>query len=185
MHKELQNMTLEELWALFPITIVPHQPQWKNWAADIIGKLSEVLSDFRPAIHHIGSTAIPSICAKPVIDILVEISPSADRLHLRAVMEAEGYICMSVSDTRMSFNLGYTPTGYAEKVFHIHFHTAGDNDEVYFRDYLIAHPAVAKDYEALKLSLLPQYRHDRDGYTEAKSEFVKRVTAMARQKLPD
>lgn len=86
---------------------------------------------------------------------------------------------MSVSDSRMSFNKGYTPAGYADKVFHIHFHRAGDNDEICFRDYLIAYPEVAKEYEILKLSLLPKYRNDRDAYTEAKSEFVRQTMKRA------
>ncbi len=77
----------------------------------------------------------------------------------------------------MSFNKGYTSEGYAEKVYHIHLHPYGDNDEIFFRDYLIAHPDVAKQYETLKESLLPQYRHNRDGYTEAKSQFVKEIMA--------
>lgn len=88
---------------------------------------------------------------------------------------------MSVSDTRMSFNKGYTPEGYADKVFHIHFHRIGDNDEILFRDYLIAHPMAAKEYERLKLSLLPKYSHDRDGYTDAKSEFVRKIVGFAKK----
>lgn len=95
-------------------------------------------------------------------------------------MEANGYICMSVSDMRMSFNKGYTPLGYAERVFHIHFHRLGDNDEIIFRDALIASQSLAKDYEALKLSLLPAYKNNRDGYTEAKSEFIESVVEKAR-----
>lgn len=89
---------------------------------------------------------------------------------------------MSVSDTRMSFNKGYTPDGYAEKVFHIHFHAVGDNDEILFRNYLTENPRIAKDYEKLKLSLLPKYKNNRDGYTEAKTGFVRRVTDLAKQK---
>lgn len=87
---------------------------------------------------------------------------------------------MSVSDTRMSFNKGYTPKGYADKVFHIHFHRTEDNDEILFRDYLIVHPEAAKQHERLKLSLLPEFRHDRDGYTDAKSGFVSNVVELAK-----
>ena len=86
---------------------------------------------------------------------------------------------MSESETRISFNKGYTPAGYADKVFHIHIHLPGDNAEIQFRDYLIAHPESAKAYEALKLSLLPKYRHNRDGYTAAKTEFVKEILLRA------
>ena len=58
---------------------------------------------------------------------------------------------MSSSERRMSFNKGYTPEGYAERVFHIHVHAVGDNDEILFRDYLRDHPAVAREYEALNV----------------------------------
>lgn len=113
-------------------------------------------------------------------NILVEIEPDNDWQRVRETMEKSGYICMSVSDTRMSFNKGYTPKGYADKVFHIHFHRTEDNDEILFRDYLIDHPEAAKEYERLKISLLPEYRHDRDGYTDAKSEFVSNVVELAK-----
>ena len=64
--------------------------------------------------------------------------------------------------------------------FHIHIHTIGDNDEICFRDYLLTHPKAAKEYEALKLSLLPQYRNDRDGYTKAKSDFVRKIISLSK-----
>lgn len=173
--KALNDMTPEELWQLFPIVLTPHQPQWKDLAEKEIAWLSVLLSEYSPTISHIGSTAVPGIQAKPIIDILVEVAPDAGWKPIKGTMEANGYICMSESADRLSFNKGYTPCGYADKVFHIHFHRNGDRDEIHFRDYLIAHPAVAKEYEALKLSLLPQYRNDRDGYTDAKSEFVRRI----------
>ena len=140
-------MTLEELWRLFPIVLTPHNPDWQEWAREEIIALSELLEDYSPIINHIGSTAIPGIQAKPIIDILVEIASGADWQHIRVMMEEAGYICMSVSDTRMSFNKGYTPDGYADKIFHIHFHVIGDNDGILFRDYLKNHPEVARDYE--------------------------------------
>ena len=178
--KPLQNLTLTELWELFPIVLSPHNPQWPEWAKEEIDALSVVLSAYTPIISHIGSTAISDIQAKPIIDILVEINPGADWQRIEDEMEAAGYICMVVTDTRMSFNKGYTPEGYAEKVFHIHFHAFGDNDEIIFRDYLNSHPEVAREYEKLKLSLLPKYKNDRDGYTEAKSEFIKNILETAK-----
>ena len=80
----------------------------------------------------------------------------------------------------MSFNKGYTLGGYAERVFHVHFHVYGDNDEILFRDYLNRNPALAHEYETLKLGLLPRYRNDRDGYTEAKSGFVGKIMGLAK-----
>ncbi len=177
-------MTLEELWKLFPVVLAPHDARWAQWAEEEIATLSVVLSEHSPVINHIGSTAVPDIMAKPIIDILVELPPGFDRSQVRAVMEGSGDICMAESATRLSFNKGYTPAGFAEKVFHIHVHAFGDNDEILFRDYLRDHPAAAREYESLKSSLLPRYRHDRDGYTEAKSGFVQRVLRLARQRMP-
>lgn len=177
--RNIKDMTLAELWELFPIILTSHNPDWSEWANEEILELSELLKAHGPVINHIGSTAIPNIQAKPIIDILVELNPDADRSRIKEIMEAAGYICMSVSDSRMSFNKGYTPAGYADKVFHIHFHRTGDNDEIRFRNYLTAHPDVAKEYELLKLSLLPKYKNDRDGYTEAKSEFVRQTIERA------
>ena len=149
MKKELKDLALEELWKLFPIVLVPHCSFWKEWADDEIKQLQIILEEFCPIINHIGSTAISTIQAKPIIDILVEVSIRPDWIKLRDVMESSGYICMSVSRTRMSFNKGYTPSGYADRVFHIHIHPIGDNKEIFFRDFLVAHPNTAKEYEAL------------------------------------
>lgn len=182
MCKELKDMTLEELWELFPVVLVPHNSCWSGWAREKIRELSALLADYNPIINHIGSTAVPDIQAKPIVDILVEVPACVDWLPIRTLMENNGYICMSESESRVSFNWGYTPQGYADKVFHIHFHRTGDNDEILFRDYIIANPWIAREYEKLKLSLLPEFRNNRDGYTEAKTEFVRHVTEMAKRK---
>lgn len=179
MTKRLQDMTLEELWELFPIILTPHNPQWAIWAKEEMRLLSDILSSYDPIINHIGSTAIKGIQAKPIIDILVEVSTDIEWKSIKGIMEANGYICMSESENRISFNKGYTPAGYADKVFHIHFHRIGDNDEILFRDYLIERPEVAKEYEKLKLSLLPKYKNDRNGYTEAKTKFVRMAIKRA------
>lgn len=179
MHNAFENMTLEELWELFPITLSDHNPKWKEWADSEIGHLRVILEMFSPRITHIGSTAIPGIKAKPIVDILVEVPDDYGMSDVRSIMEESGYICMSASENRMSFNKGYTPDGYAESVFHIHIHRIGDNDEIRFRDYLIRHDDFAKEYEALKLELISKYRKNRDAYTDAKSDFVKRIVMLA------
>lgn len=173
-------MSLEELWQLFPITLSPHQPQWEKLAVEEIASLSALLADYSPVINHIGSTAIPDIAAKPIVDLLIELPSRAEMQQAVGALSGAGYICMSESDGRVSFNKGYTADGYAEKVYHVHLRLAGDNDEIFFRDYLIAHPGAAREYEKLKQSLLPAYRHNRDGYTEAKSEFVMRINRLAK-----
>lgn len=65
--------------------------------------------------------------------------------------------------TRAAFNKGYTEDGFAEKVFHIHWRRRNDIDELYFHDYLLEFPEIAKEYETLKLQLWKQYEYDREG----------------------
>lgn len=172
-------MTLQELWVLFPIVLTQHNPLWAQWAREEIHLLSRLLADYDPVISHIGSTAIPHILAKPIVDILVEIPADIDWHPIRDCMDRAGYICMSRSDNRISYNKGYTPEGYAERVFHIHIHRTGDNAEILFRDYLIEHPETAIQYQQLKASLLLKYRNDRDAYTQAKSQFIHRILTLA------
>ena len=176
----LSEMTSEELWQLFPITLTPHRAEWAEWYAEEAQRLAGLL----PAgirIHHIGSTAVPGIWAKPIIDMLMEIPASLPMEQAREILVQNGYICMSQQENRMSFNMGYTPQGFSERVFHLHLRYAGDCDELFFRDYLRDHPEIAKQYEALKLELWKQFEHDRDGYTAAKTVFIAEMTANAKQ----
>ena len=131
-------------------------------------------------ISHIGSTAVPSIWAKPIIDILVEIPKESNLLDYKDRITSLGYICMSQRECGISFNKGYTEKGFAERVYHLHLRYAGDNNELYFRDYLVEFPDVASEYEKMKLKLWKEYGHDRDGYTNAKTEFVKKYTEKAK-----
>lgn len=181
--KKLAEMTLEELWQLFPIILVKHNQKWEDWFAEEKNYLEHLLAQYKiKQISHIGSTAIKNIQAKPTIDILIEIEEDENMPKISKILEENGYICMNIeSDRRRSLNKGYTPQGFAEKIFHIHLRFAGDNDEVYFRDYLNKHADLAKEYEKLKLGLWKKYEHDRDAYTNAKSEFVEKYTKIAKR----
>lgn len=182
MSKPLSEMTLEELWELFPIFLTGHQDCWAQWYAEEAGILREILGP-GVILSHIGSTAIKGIWAKPIIDILIETDgPALD--GAADVLRRAGYICMADSGDRVDLNKGYTPEGFAQRVFHLHLRRMGDNDELYFRDYMNAHPEAAKEYEALKLGLWKQYEHDRDGYTGQKTAFVAEYTARAKEAYP-
>ena len=179
MGKKLSEMSLEELWRLFPIFLTEHNPCWKEWYHEECAYLQHSLTTAH-RISHIGSTAVPSIWAKPIVDILVEVPREHSLLDYKAPIISCGYICMSQCENSISFNKGYTEKGFAEKVFHLHLKYTGDNNELYFRDYLIEHPDVASDYEKMKLSLWHEYEHNRDGYTNAKADFVRKYTAQAK-----
>ena len=186
MGKDLSEMTLEELWELFPIFLVAHDDRWKDSFNEIEKTLAGLLSE-QPVVRisHIGSTAIQGIWAKNIIDVMIEIPQSADMKDMAQILEENGFTVMSVGTNRISLNKGYTANGFAEKVYHIHLRYTGDNNELYFRDYLNEHPDVAKEYEALKLRLWKQFEHNRDAYTDAKTDFISKWTAEARKEYGD
>lgn len=184
MGKKLSEMSLEELWQLFPIILTEHKEVWSIWYQEE----KEILASLLPknvVIHHIGSTAINGICAKPILDILIEIPSENDLLVVKDNLVSNGYICMCQDKARISLNKGYTENGFSEKVFHIHLRLHGDHDEIIFRDYLNQHPDTAKAYEKLKLGLWKKYEHDRDGYTLAKTDFVTAVVQTAKKAIEE
>lgn len=185
MGKTLSEMTLEELWELFPIILTEHQETWGDWYDEEQQRLVSILPPENIRISHIGSTAINNIWAKPIIDILVELPISLPMESVKEILVQNGYICMSEQSNKKSFNRGYTSEGFAEKVFHLHLRYWGDNDELYFRDYMNANPSLAKQYEELKLSLWKKFEHDRDGYTFAKTNFVAEQTDKAKKCYAD
>ena len=204
--KPLTEMSLAELWQLFPIILREHDPRYATWYEEERVALSEALKGFPVSrVSHIGSTAVKGLTAKPIIDILLELAgdcdigardiqtcdiqtcdiEACDIEAVAAVLTANGWLVMARDDaTRtLDLNKGYTPQGFAEKVYHLHIKPAGDWGELYFRDYLRSHDEVAGEYERLKRRLREQYEHDRDAYTAAKTDFVRQYTQAAREEF--
>lgn len=180
--KELSEMSLEELCELFPIFLVEHNDKWNIYYGEIEAFLKITLSDYPiERISHIGSTAISRIWAKDIVDVLIEVSKDFDIENIAKVIEKNGFIRMSTEADRISFNRGYTKDGFADKVFHVHLRYDGDNDELYFRDYLNEHTQIAKEYETMKLQLWKLFANNRDAYTDAKTEFVEKWTSEAKK----
>lgn len=177
MNKKLSEMNLEELWHLFPIFLTEHRGCWKEWYEEERAHLAHAFPE-TVKISHIGSTSVEGIWAKPIIDILVEVPEEAELSAVKEKMTEIGYLCMSESADKISFNKGYTENGFAEKVFHVHVRYSGDHDELYFRDYLRAHPDAADAYERLKLKLWKEFEYNRDAYTDGKTEFVRKYTDL-------
>ena len=183
MNPKLSELSLQELWQLFPIILTEHQECWNCWYEEELSRLQKILPEREiKRISPIGSTAVPTIWAKPIVDILLEILKGCQMDSIKEILERHEWVLMSHSDRRISFNKGYTDNGFDDKVFHLHVRYEGDNAELYFRDYLNEYPSIAKEYEKLKLNLWKKYEHDRDGYTAAKTEFIEKYTKLAKQK---
>lgn len=176
--KRLTDMSLEELWHMFPIYLEEHNNAWAQWYIEEKNNiLSLVGNDNIEKIHHIGSTAVTGILAKPIIDILIEVKECNFQKVVNILKKSE-WICMSERDCRTSFNKGYEIQGFSKKVFHMHIRLIGDCDEIYFRNYLIKNPKIAKSYEEMKIALSKVYKYDRDKYKNAKKDFVAEYTKV-------
>ena len=102
MSKELSEMSLEELWELFPVSLVPHNDKWKEYYKEIEATLTALLKGYSvERISHIGSTAIKGIYAKNIVDVLVELSESEEMEDVARVLEKNGFIKMSSNDKRI------------------------------------------------------------------------------------
>ncbi|MBX4269594.1 GrpB family protein [Clostridium estertheticum] len=189
MGKELSEMALKELWELFPIILKKHNTDYKEWYETEKQKLlSRIGRKDISRINHIGSTAVEGLIAKPTVDILLEIDNEINIEQLRDTLLHNGWLLMSFENKpcmKMVFNKGYTKEGFAEKVYHLHVRYYDNWNELYFRDYLIEHDEVAKAYGELKLELIEKYEHDRDGYTNAKTNFILKCTEKAKEEYVD
>lgn len=170
------------------VAIVPYDPAWPYAFRREAAHLRAVL----PAgsvrrIAHFGSTAVPGLCAKPVVDMLVEVSGlRTAREVIAPILEAEGYEYF----WRPSFGDDVPPwyaffikrDGAGRRSHHLHMITRRPVFRAHwarlrFRDHLIAHPAVAAEYGRLKRRLADAHPNDRVAYTAGKSEFIAAVMA--------
>ncbi len=175
----LESKSYEELWELFPILFTDNKENFKEIYFEEEKLLRSMLEGFILRISHIGSTSIPNIKTKPIVDILIEID-FEKKEKVKEILKKK-YILMNETSSKISFNKGYTLSGYAKKVIHIHIKNYGDCDELYFRDYLKDNERKAKEYEKLKLALFNKYKPNRDLYTEGKTEFVEKIVKLAKK----
>ena len=183
--RPLSEMTLKELWQLFPIILSEHDPDWAEYYHEEKALLEKRFGSLTVRISHIGSTAVKGLIAKPTVDILLEVDRASSPDEVRQTAEACGYTVMAESiapEYRLDLCKGYTPQGFAERVFHLHIRHPGDWDEIVFRDYLGKNPRKADEYAELKKKLQKRFEHDRDAYTEAKGEFIRACVREARKR---
>lgn len=183
MRYDFSSVTPEQRTKLFPIILTEHDNSWKERYEEQKAFLTELFCKDAVRISHIGSTSVSGLYAKPTIDILLEVSDSCDISAYSEAMLDNGWIINTPSQDIIMYLKGYTPDGFRGQAYHVHVRHRGDWNELYFRDYIIAHPETADEYAKLKMSLREQYEYDRDAYTEAKTEFISNITALAREEF--
>ena len=166
------------------VRIVEYDPTWPELYAAEAERLQAVLpAGLVSSVEHFGSTAVPGLIAKPIIDILVAVR-SMQKAREIAVqpLEAIGYAFWFENPRldRMFFVKGLPPAAL-HRTHHLHIMESGTEmlGQLLFRDYLRAHPDEASRYGNLKLELMVRYRDDREAYTAAKSTYTNDVIAKA------
>jgi GrpB-like predicted nucleotidyltransferase (UPF0157 family) len=165
------------------VEVVPYDPRWREAFEAEAKQVAAALGENVVAIHHIGSTAIPGIYAKPAVDFLVEVRDITEVDGRSSAMESLGYEVMG--------EYGIPGRRYFRKdnregirTHHIHAFEAGSAEaerHLAFRDYMIAHPADAQRYSELKRKLAEEHTQSFDGYMDGKDEFIKEIDRRAAQ----
>lgn len=154
-----------------PIEIADHDPTWAALFQEIAGVLREQLGETALRIEHIGSTSVPGLGAKPVVDVMVVVPDPEDEESFVDGIEAAGVALRSRDRGHRYFR----PPPGRPRDRQIHVCGPGtdwERQHLLFRDYLLAHPDVAARYEATKRRLADEYRNDRIAYNEAKTGFI-------------
>ncbi|MGI9196123.1 MAG: GrpB family protein [Candidatus Nanopelagicales bacterium] len=162
------------------IRLVPYDSSWPVRYADEAGRLMAVLHEYATGgIHHVGSTAVPGLMAKPVIDILVGVESLTASQTCVALVAQLDYCYAPYRTDEMHWFCKPRPS---QRTHHLHLvPTASQRfaDELTFRDYLRGHADRARAYEQLKITLSERSSHDREAYTEGKAGFIRDTLELA------
>jgi len=163
-------------WIDEPVRIVPYDPAWPRRFAEERANLRQALGATAPGgIHHVGSTAVPGLDAKPIIDILVGVDSLAASRASTPALAKLGYQYAPYRAREMHWFCKPDPS---HRTHHLHLVPTSSprfREELAFRDLLRAHADVAREYAALKRRLALEFDHDREAYTEAKGDFIRAI----------
>lgn len=177
------------------IALVEYDPRWPSQFAQEAARIQAALGkELIVAVEHFGSTAVPGLSAKPIIDMLVGVRSVAEaRAQAVPALESLGYAFWydNPNPAHLFFVKGLPPNG--PRTHHIHMMEPGTFrdpknegflfwDRLLFRDYLRAHPDEVQRYKAIKSDLASQYPDDREAYTDGKTEYVYGVMQKARER---
>lgn len=175
------------------VSLVPYDPAWpQRFEEEKAHLLSSLPEGLVTRIEHYGSTSIPGMAAKPVVDMLVEVADlEIARREVPPILEAQGYDYfwrpLGKDEGPPHYAWFIKRDGKGNRTHHIHMVEAHFPlwEGLVFRDYLRAHPERAKAYLRLKQSLAAKHPDDRIAYTFGKTEFINETLVLARETAPD
>jgi GrpB-like predicted nucleotidyltransferase (UPF0157 family) len=163
-----------------PIHVVPYDPSWVRKFEDERVFLETLLAPWRRGpIEHVGSTAVPGLCAKPVIDVMVGVPSLPESEPAKAALREAGY---QYAEYKADVMHWFCKPSFAMRTHHLHLIPYGSplwHDRRRFRDLLRTDSTLANQYATLKMELARKFEFDREAYTEAKSPFIARALASA------
>lgn len=162
-----------------PVEIVAYDPTWTARFAELGRDLRAGLGEVALRIDHIGSTSVPGLAAKPIVDIQVSVADFEPLAAYRLPLERLGYVYRADNPERTKRYFREPP---GRRRTHVHVRRAGSFSEQWallFRDYLRADPDAAVEYEAVKRRLAIRYRDDRRAYVDAKGPFLWEIIRRA------
>lgn len=162
------------------IHVVPYRQEWADVFRTHAARIAAVLGDGAVGIDHIGSTAVPGLAAKPIVDMLLVVADSADEDSYLPAMERAGYVLRVREPDFEQHRMFRTPEGDV----HVHVLSVGSPEiERYlrFREALRANAFLRMRYQALKLSLVQQAWDDMNAYAKAKSGMIESIIRWSMQ----
>jgi GrpB-like predicted nucleotidyltransferase (UPF0157 family) len=162
------------------VEVVPPDPTWRDKFEQESKQVARTLGENVIMVHHIGSTSIPDIYAKPIVDMLVEVKDIHQVESRNAAMEALDYTVKG--EFGIPGRRYFTRDIEGTRVYHVHTFQTGSAEitrHLAFRDYLTAHPEFAQQYSDLKRSLAKQFPTDIESYMDGKDGFIKEMERNA------
>jgi GrpB-like predicted nucleotidyltransferase (UPF0157 family) len=160
------------------IIIKEYDPKWPNLYESERNEIMEAIGHYVADIQHIGSTAIPGLAAKPVIDIMVGLRRLLDAQDCILPIEAMEYEYVPEFEIEFPERRYFRKSKNGKRTHQIHMVEIGTDfwkRHLLFRDHLRKHPEAADAYSALKRELSMKFENDREGYTNAKSPFIENI----------
>ncbi len=164
------------------VSVVPHDPEWNSLFDRAAEEIRRAFPTTPLLLFHMGSTSVPGIAAKPVIDILGEVEDLDDIDACAGSLIAIGFEALGEFGMVQRRFFRRPPLSVFPCAIHLHVYAAGDPQierHLRFRDYLRAHPAEAKKYEELKQNLAKTFANDREGYNEGKEKYAQELNRKA------
>jgi len=165
-----------------PIVIEPYHSEWQKIYSHEAFLIQLTIGRYIRVIEHIGSTAVPGLAAKPIIDILIGVKSLKDSPHFIPRLCRWKYIYVPEFEVDLPERRYLFKQSHGEDTFHLHIvepESEFFRRHLAFRDYLRANPETAAEYAELKRNLAHEFGSDRSGYTDAKTEFIQSIERKA------